>query len=77
MELTPASILIVEGLGVYEDLSFEEVHVDILDRQVKRLRNKDVAKVKVFWSNHLVEGDTWEAGADMRSRYPYLFRSSG
>ena len=71
----PASILPVEGLGVGEDLSYEEIPVEILDRQVKRLRNKEIATVKVLWRNHLVEGATWEAEADMRSRYPHLFNS--
>ena len=71
----PASILPVEGLGVGEDLSYEEIPVEILDRQVKRLRNKEIATVKVLWRNHLVEGATWEAEADMRSRYPHIFSS--
>ena len=63
----PASILPIEGLGVDENLSYEEVHVEILDRQVKRLRNNDIAIVKVLWRNDLVEGATWEAETDMRS----------
>ena len=50
----PASILTVEGLGVDENFSYEEVPVEILDLQVKRLRNKEVATVKVLWMNHLV-----------------------
>ena len=54
----PTSILPVECLGVDEDLSYEEVHVEILDRQVKRLRNKEIATVNVLWRNHLVEGAT-------------------
>ena len=52
----PTSILPIEGLGVGEDLSYEEVFVEIFDRQVKRLRNKEIATVKVLWRNHLVEG---------------------
>ena len=64
------SILPIKGLGVYETLSYEEVVVEILDRQVKKLRNKEVASVKVLWRNHLVEDATWEAEADMKSRYP-------
>ncbi|WMV49918.1 hypothetical protein MTR67_043303 [Solanum verrucosum] len=63
------------SIGVDENLSYEEVPVEILDRLVKRLRNKEVVSVKVLWKNHLVEGDTWEAEADMKSRYPYLFAS--
>ena len=71
----PTSILPFEVLGVGEDLSYEEVPVEILDKQVKRLRNKEIAIVKVLWRNHLVEGATWEAEADMRCRYPHLFSS--
>ena len=73
----PTSILPVEGLGVGEDFSYEKVPVEILDRQVKRLRNKEIATMKVLWRNHLVEGATWEAEADMRSRYPHLLNSLG
>ena len=71
----PASILPIEGLGVDENLLYEDVPFEILDRQVKRLRNKEFATVKVLWRNHLVEGATWEAEVDMRSRYPHLFNS--
>ena len=34
------SILPIEGLGVGENISYEEVVVEILDRQIKKLRNK-------------------------------------
>ena len=54
----PSSILPVEGLGVYENLPYEEIPIEILDRQVKRLRNKETATVNVLWRNHLVEGAT-------------------
>ncbi|WMV54595.1 hypothetical protein MTR67_047980 [Solanum verrucosum] len=72
----PVSILPLEGLGVDRNRSYEEVPVEILDRQVKRLKNKEVASVKVLWRNQLVEGDTWEAEVDMKSRYPHLFPST-
>ena len=52
------SIHPIEGLGVDENLSYEEVLVKTLDRQVKKLRNREVASVKILWSNHLVEGAT-------------------
>ena len=69
----PESILPIEGLGVKDNLSYEEVLFQILVRQVKKLRNKEVASVKVLRKNHLVEGATWEAEADMKSHYPHLF----
>ena len=52
------SIISIEGLGVQENLSYEEVPVEILDRQVKNIRNKEVAFVKVLWKNHLVGSAT-------------------
>ncbi|WMV50366.1 hypothetical protein MTR67_043751, partial [Solanum verrucosum] len=61
---------------VKENLAYEEVPIEILDRQVKRLRNKKVASVKVLWRNHLVEGATWKAEANMKSQYPHLFPST-
>ncbi|KAH0652607.1 hypothetical protein KY289_030285 [Solanum tuberosum] len=63
----PTSIVSLEGLEVKENLAYEEVPVEILDQQVKELKNKEVASVKVLWRNHLVEGATWEAEADVMS----------
>ena len=49
------SILSIEGLGVDKNISYGEVPVVILDLQVKKLRNKEVASVKVLWRNHLLK----------------------
>ncbi|WMV55075.1 hypothetical protein MTR67_048460 [Solanum verrucosum] len=69
----PVSIILLEGSRVDVSLSYEEVSVKIIDRQVKRLRNKEIASVNVLWRNHLVEGATWEIEADIKSQYPHLF----
>ena len=44
----------------------------ILDRQVRRLRTKDVASVKVLWRNDNVEEMTWEAEEKMNTKYLFL-----
>lgn len=45
----PSSIVPLDVVGIVEDnLTYEEASVEILDRQVKRLRNKYVASVKVL-----------------------------
>ena len=44
----PTSIVPLESLAVKDSLSYEDVLVEILDRQVRRLRNKEVASVKVL-----------------------------
>ena len=61
----PMFMLPIEWFGVDESLSYEEVPMEILDRQVRKLMNKEVASIKVLWRNHLVEGAT--------SCYSYLF----
>ena len=71
----PTSILPLEGLGVNEDLYYEEVPVDILDRHIKRLRNREITTMNVLLRNHLVKGATWEAEDDIRSPYPDRFSS--
>ena len=57
----PKSILPIEGLSVKDNLSYDEIPVQIIDRQVKKLRNKEVVSIKVLWKNHLIEGATWES----------------
>ncbi|WMV45946.1 hypothetical protein MTR67_039331 [Solanum verrucosum] len=71
----PASIVPLESVAMKNSLSYEDVPVEILDRQVRRLRNKEVASVKVLWRSQSVEGATWEAEAAMKSKYPHLFPS--
>lgn len=51
------SILLLERLGFDENVF---IPVEILESQLKRLRNKEVAYIKVVWRNYLVEDATWE-----------------
>ena len=53
-----ASIVPLESVAVKDILSYEDVPVEILDRQVRKLRNKEVASVKVLWRSQSVEGAT-------------------
>ena len=60
-----------------ENLSYEEEPVAILDREVCKLRSKEIASIKVQWKNQPVEEFTWENEVDMQERYPHLFTNSG
>ncbi|WMV09934.1 hypothetical protein MTR67_003321, partial [Solanum verrucosum] len=71
----PSLIIPTENIGVKDSLSYEEIPIQILDRQVRKLRTKEVASVKVLWRNQFVEEATWEAEEDMKKRYPHLFES--
>ncbi|XP_070057849.1 uncharacterized protein [Nicotiana tomentosiformis] len=69
----PSKVIPVDNVQVTEQLSYEEAHIAILDRQVRRLRTKDVASIKVLWINNNVEDKTWEAEEEIKTRYPHLF----
>ncbi|XP_074562535.1 uncharacterized protein LOC141819063 [Curcuma longa] len=62
-----------QAVQIQEDLSYESRPVQILDRDVKKLRNKEVPLVKVLWRNQQSEEITWEREEDMKRRYPELF----
>ncbi|XP_070023189.1 uncharacterized protein [Nicotiana sylvestris] len=69
----PSVIVPIGAIEVNEELSYEEIPVAILDRQVQKLRTKEIASVKVLWRNQQVEEATWETDEEMRKKYPYLF----
>ncbi|WMV37909.1 hypothetical protein MTR67_031294 [Solanum verrucosum] len=69
----PSLIIPTEDIGIKDSLSYAEILVSILDRQVCKLRTKEVASIKVHWINKFVEEATWEAEKDMKKRYPNLF----
>ena len=54
-----ASVVTLESVPGKDSLFYEDVPVEILDRQVRRLRNKKVASIKVFFRSQSVEGATW------------------
>ncbi|XP_070045142.1 uncharacterized protein [Nicotiana tomentosiformis] len=66
-------IILVEAIEVNEELTHEEIPIAILGRQVRKLRNKEIAFVKVMWQNQQVKDDTWEAEEEMKRKYTYLF----
>ncbi|KAA0047536.1 pol protein [Cucumis melo var. makuwa] len=63
----PSHVVDYEPLEIDENLSYTEQPVEVLAREVKTLRNKEIPLV-VLWRNHRVEEATWEREDDMRSR---------
>ncbi|WMV47032.1 hypothetical protein MTR67_040417 [Solanum verrucosum] len=41
-------VILVENIDVKDSLSYEEVPIEILDRQVQKLRTKEIVSVKVL-----------------------------
>ncbi|KAA0067519.1 pol protein [Cucumis melo var. makuwa] len=52
-------ILDYEPLEIDENLSYTEQPVEVLAREVKMLRNREIPLVKILWRNHKVEEATW------------------
>ncbi|XP_073137120.1 uncharacterized protein [Henckelia pumila] len=55
----PSHVIRHEPVEWMPDLSYEEIPVQILDRQVRRLRNIKIPMVKVLWRNQLFEEARW------------------
>ena len=70
----PSHVLEVQDLELSDDLSYQELPIQILDYRVKTLRNRDILLVKVLWRSQRIEKATWEVEAEMRERFPDLFR---
>ena len=51
-----------------DSISYEDVPVDILDRQVRRLRNKEVASAVFRGRSQSIEGDTCETEAATKAK---------
>ncbi|KAL0556362.1 hypothetical protein IC582_004875 [Cucumis melo] len=69
----PTHVVDFEPLQISENLSYKEQPVEVLAREVKKLRSREISLVKVLWQNHGVEEATREREEDMRAQYPELF----
>ncbi|CAJ2642348.1 unnamed protein product [Trifolium pratense] len=69
----PSHVIESDDVQVRDDLTVETVPLRIEGREVKKLRNKDIASVKVVWGGPAGENATWELESKMRSSYPELF----
>ena len=69
----PSHVVSSETIELKPDLTYEEEPLEIMAREVKELRNKNISLVKVLWKNHKTEEATWESEETMRQQYPQLF----
>ncbi|XP_069154272.1 uncharacterized protein [Solanum lycopersicum] len=54
----PLLIVPTENVGIMDILSYEDILVHILDRQVRKLRTTEVVAIKVLWRNQIFEEAT-------------------
>ncbi|XP_012836311.1 PREDICTED: uncharacterized protein LOC105956943 [Erythranthe guttata] len=70
----PDHVLEFEPIDLSPNLSFIEEPVKILDRKVKKLRNKEIRLIKILWKNHSPDEATWELEDEIESRYPNIIK---
>ncbi|KAA0043132.1 ty3-gypsy retrotransposon protein [Cucumis melo var. makuwa] len=61
----PSHVVDYEPLEIDENLSYTKQPVEVLAREVKMLRNREIPLVKVLWRSHRIEEATWEREDDM------------
>jgi hypothetical protein len=69
----PSHVIQLADLEVRNNLTVETWPVRIEDREVRRLRGKEVVLVKVIWVRPTGESATWESESRVRDSYPELF----
>ncbi|GJX87281.1 putative reverse transcriptase domain-containing protein [Tanacetum coccineum] len=66
-------IIPLEEIQLDDKLHFIEEPVEIMDREVKRLKQSRIPIVKVCWNSRRGPEFTWEREDFFRSKYPQLF----
>jgi len=72
----PSDHVPMDEIQVDQKLNFVEKPIEILDRDVKKLKNKRFTIVKVRWQSKRGPEFTWEREDTMRAKYPFLFNES-
>ncbi|GJZ74731.1 putative reverse transcriptase domain-containing protein [Tanacetum coccineum] len=63
----------LDEIKVDKTLRFVEEPVEIMEREIKKLKRKKIALVKVRWNSKRGPEFTWEHEDQMRIKYPQLF----
>ncbi|GJT68426.1 putative reverse transcriptase domain-containing protein [Tanacetum coccineum] len=63
----------LDEIRVDAKLNFVEEHVEILEREIKKLKRSRIAIVKFRWNSKHGPEFTWEREDQMKLKYPHLF----
>ena len=69
-------VIPLEEIHLDERLHFIEEPIEIMDREVKRLKHSRIPIVKVRWNSRRGPEFTWEREDEFKTKYPHLFASS-
>ncbi|GKE16228.1 hypothetical protein Tco_1423805 [Tanacetum coccineum] len=72
--LSDESLVIpMKELQLDDKLNFVEEPVEIMDREVKQLKQSRIPIVKIRWNSKRGPKFTWECKDQIRAKYPHLF----
>ncbi|GKC87519.1 hypothetical protein Tco_1148168 [Tanacetum coccineum] len=63
----------LEGIHVDDKLQFVEEPVEIMELEIKRLKQSQIPLVKVRWNTRRGPEFTWECEDSFKQKYPQLF----
>ena len=63
-------------IRVDENLNFVEEPIEIVDREIKRLKRSRIPLIKVHWNSRHGPEFTWEREDEFQKKYPQLLASS-
>ncbi|GJW83517.1 putative reverse transcriptase domain-containing protein [Tanacetum coccineum] len=66
-------VMPLEGIHVDDKLQFVEEPVEIMEREIKRLKRSRIPLVKVRWNSRRGPEFTWEREDSFKKKYPQLF----
>nr|GEW54595.1 putative reverse transcriptase domain-containing protein [Tanacetum cinerariifolium] len=63
----------LEGVHIDDTLQFVEEPVEIMEREIKRLKQSRIPLLKVCWNSRRGPEFTWEREDSFKQKYPHLF----
>ncbi|GJR21215.1 putative reverse transcriptase domain-containing protein [Tanacetum coccineum] len=69
-------VVLLDGLHLDDKLQFVEEPVEIMDREVKRLKRSRISIIKVQWNSRRGPEFTWEREDQFRKKYPHFFKKT-
>nr|GFC76607.1 reverse transcriptase domain-containing protein [Tanacetum cinerariifolium] len=66
-------VMPLEGVHIDDTLQFMEEPIEIIEREIKRLKRSQIPLVKVHWNSRRGLEFTWEREDSFKKKYPHLF----
>nr|GFB04310.1 putative reverse transcriptase domain-containing protein [Tanacetum cinerariifolium] len=63
----------LEGIHIVDTLQFVKEPVEIMEREIKRLKRSQIPLVKVRWNSRRGPEFTWKREHSFKQKYPHLF----